>query len=93
MTKISRTEVLAIARMSAIRLQEDEIEPLIAQIEQVLSYAQRVTKVATTLEEASRKNVNVMRADIIVPQHPEPILAQAPVREGNFFVVPLILDN
>lgn len=93
MTKISRQEVLNIARMSRIALPEQEIEPMITQLEQVLSYAERVTQVATNIEEPSTKNVNVVRDDQIVPQHPEPILAQAPEREGNYFVVPMILDT
>lgn len=93
MTKISRQEVLHIAKMSAIALSEDEIDTMIVQLEQVLSYAQRVTQVATALKELSIKNINVMREDLVVPQSPEPILAQAPEKEGNFFVVPMILDN
>ncbi len=93
MTKISRKEVLKIASMSAIALREEEIEPMIAQLEQVLSYAERVTQVATSVEEPSTKNINVMRDDLVIPQDPAPILAQAPEREGNYFVVPMILDN
>ncbi len=93
MTKISRKEVLNIARMSKIALRDQEIQPLIEQLEQVLSYAERVTQVATNIEEPSTRNVNVMRDDMVVPQDPEKILAQAPDREGNYFVVPIILDN
>ncbi len=93
MTKISRKEVLNIARMSKIALRDQEIQPLIEQLEQVLTYAERVTQVATNIEEPSTRNVNVMRDDMVVPQDPEKILAQAPDREGNYFVVPIILDN
>ncbi len=93
MTKISRKEVLDIARMSAMELKEDEIDAVIEQLQQVLSYARRVTHVATHLEEPSMKNINVMRKDFVVPQHSALILAQAPEREGNYFVVPKILDN
>jgi aspartyl-tRNA(Asn)/glutamyl-tRNA(Gln) amidotransferase subunit C len=93
MTKISRDEVLHIARISAMALKEEEIQPMIEQIEQMLSYAQRVTQVATQIEEPSMKNVNVMRRDVVILQNPAPILAQAPERAGNYFVVPMILDN
>lgn len=93
MTKISRQEVVKIAHMSRIALRDEEIDPLIEQLEQVLSYAQRVVQVATTVEEPSTKNVNLFRQDLVIPQDPEPILAQAPEREGNYFVVPVILDN
>ena len=93
MTKISRDEVLNIARMSQIALREDEIDSLITQLEQVLSYAERVTEVATKIEEPSTKQVNVFRADMVVSQDPEPIMVQAPEREGNYFVVPKILES
>ncbi len=93
MTKISRQEVLKIAYMSRIALRENEVNPLIAQLEQVLSYAERVTEVAISMKEPSTKQVNVFRADLVVSQNPEPILAQAPEKEGNYFVVPVILDN
>ncbi len=92
MTKISRQEVLKIAYMSRIALREDEVNPLIAQLEQVLSYAERVTEMATSMQEPSTKQVNVFRDDLVVPQNPEPILAQAPERESNYFVVPVILE-
>lgn len=93
MTKISRDEVLNIARMSQIALREDEIAPLIEQLEQVLTYAERVTEIATEIEEPSIKQINVFRADFVVSQDPEPIMAQAPEREGNYFVVPKILES
>lgn len=93
MTKISREEVLHIARISRIAIHEDEIDPLCTQLEEVLSYAERVVQAGTDIEMHDTKNVNIFRDDLVVPQHPEPILAQAPEREGHYFVVPVILDN
>jgi len=91
--KISRDEILKLARMSRLALHEDEIEPLAKQVEQVLTYAERITELAADVEEPSTKNVNVFREDVAVPQSPEPILAQAPERESSFFAVPAILEN
>lgn len=93
MTKISREEVLKIARMSHLGVTEDEMPGLIEQLQQVLSYAQRVTEVAAEIEEPSIKAVNVFREDVVIKRDPELILAQAPEREGDFFVVPAILDT
>ena len=93
MTKVSREEVLKVARMSSIALREEEIEPLMKRMEEILSYAQRVTQVATAIEEPSTKNINVLRNDLVVPQDPQKILAQMPERAGDYFVVPMILDN
>ena len=93
MTKISREEILKLAHISRVDLHEDEIQPLLDQLERVLSYAERVTEVAAEVEEPPIKNVNVFREDVVIKCDPEPILAQAPERAGNFFVVPKILES
>lgn len=92
--KISREEVIKIANISKIALKESEIEPLVKQLEDVLSYAQCVKKVADELvDQPSNKNVNFLREDVIVRTNAQAVLGQAPEREGDFFVVPKILDN
>lgn len=93
MTKITKEEVLKIAKMSHLELHEDEIPALIKQLDDVLSYAERVKEVSGVSEEAPVRNINVMRDDIAQPSDPEKLLAQAPEREGNYFVVPAILDH
>ena len=93
MTKISRQEVLKIAEISRIRLGEEEIEPMIKHLEGVLSYAERVQEISADIEEPSNKNVNVFREDVVVRTDPETILCQAPEREGNYFVVPAIIES
>lgn len=93
MTKISREEIVKIAAISNVDLHENEIQPLVEEIEQVLSYAQGVTEFAADIQEPSTKNVNVFREDVVIPTEPEPILDQAPEREENYFVVPMILES
>jgi len=93
MAKITREEIIKIARISQLDIHKDEVGPLVLQIEQVLSYAQRVKEVATDVEEPSTKNINVLREDVVVRTDNKPILAQAPEREGNYFVVPMILES
>lgn len=93
MKKISRDEIIKLAQMSAIDIHEDEIQPLIEQVGSVLSYAQRVKEVARTVEVPSNKNMNVFREDVVVKTDYRPLMAQAPQEEGNYFVVPTILDH
>lgn len=93
MTKISKEEVLNIAKISNLELHEDEIPALIKQLEDVLSYAERVKEVTASVEEPSIRNVNVFREDVVVKGDAERILSQAPDREGDYFVVPAILDQ
>ncbi len=93
MAKINKDEVLKIAHMSDIEIKEHEIAPMQEQLEAVLTYAHRVTQVARSCEEPSAKNINIMREDIEVHCNAQPILAQAPERAGDFFVVPKIIDQ
>jgi len=93
MTKVSREELLNIARLSYLDIHEDEMAQLMSQVENILSYAERVTEIAADIEEPPIKNVNVFREDVVVRTDTEPILAQAPEREDNYFVVPRILES
>ncbi len=93
MTKISKEEVLKIAKISSLDIRDDEVQAMIKQLEHVLSYAERVTEVAADVQEPSTKNVNFFREDVVIKTDPELILSRAPEREEDFFVVPAILDN
>ena len=93
MATITKEEVIKIAHISHIALPEQEIEPLLQQIQSVLDYAQRVKEIASHVEIASNKAINVFREDVAVSTDPEPILAQAPEVEEHYFVVPRILDS
>jgi len=92
MAKISRQEVLDIARVSNLDIQPNEIDSLLKQLEQVLSYTERVKEVAH-VHIIQSKNCNVFREDTIGAHNAEILLEQAPEREGDFFVVPLILES
>jgi aspartyl-tRNA(Asn)/glutamyl-tRNA(Gln) amidotransferase subunit C len=92
MIKISREEVLHIASLSRIDLSEEEIPELIKNLEEALTYAARVQEIAAGLEETSSKNVNVLREDVVRSTDPAPILANAPKREENYIVVPVVLE-
>lgn len=92
--KITKEEVLKIANISKIALQEEEIDALIRQLQDVLTYAECVKKVANELmDQPSNKNVNFFREDVAVKTDPETVLDRAPEREESYFVVPKILDS
>lgn len=93
MAIITKDELLKIAHISNLKLYEEEIPSLIKQIQDLLTYAERVKEVADEVDQPSHKNVNVVREDVVVFTHPESFLAQAPEREGDFFVVPKIIEN
>lgn len=94
MAELTKDIVVKIAEQSRIALKDNEIESMLQHLNAVLSYAERVTEIAAgSTEYEQMKNVNVFREDIPRECDPEPILAQAPEREGNFFVVPRILEG
>ncbi len=93
MAKITKEELLKIARISHLDIHDDEIEAVIAQIESVLSYAERVKEIAADEQLASTKAVNVFREDVAIPFDAQAVLALAPEQEEDFFVVPKILDS
>jgi aspartyl-tRNA(Asn)/glutamyl-tRNA(Gln) amidotransferase subunit C len=93
MAQITKEEVEKIARLSHIELTEQEIINAMKHLEAVLSYAARVQDIAKDIDGPILKNSNVERDDVIIPTDPQTILAQAPEREGDFFVVPVIIES
>lgn len=94
MTTISRQEVLHIAQSSQLLIDDNEINKIIEQLSNVLTYAASVQQVTI-------KNIvgqqpllsNVFRADQVQVTDYQPIMACAPHEEGNCFIVPMILDQ
>jgi aspartyl-tRNA(Asn)/glutamyl-tRNA(Gln) amidotransferase subunit C len=93
MVNITKEEVLKIAQLSKIAINEQEIEEIVRRFQDILNYAERVQDIAKEVDIPTSKNINVDREDVIVSSDPARILAQAPQAEDNYFVVPKILDN
>ncbi|HEX4068734.1 MAG TPA: Asp-tRNA(Asn)/Glu-tRNA(Gln) amidotransferase subunit GatC [Candidatus Babeliales bacterium] len=90
---ITKEEIEKIARLSHIELSETEMINAMKHLEAVLGYAARVQEIAKDINVPTLKNKNVEREDIVIPTDVQPILAQAPEREGDYFVVPVIIEN
>jgi aspartyl-tRNA(Asn)/glutamyl-tRNA(Gln) amidotransferase subunit C len=90
---ISREEVEKIARLSHMELSESEISAAQKHLEDLITYAARVQDLAQDVNISFLRNSNIEREDIVIKTDPQAILAQAPEREGDFFVVPAIIEN
>ena len=90
---ITKEEVEKIAQLSHIELSETELTNAMKHLDAVLSYAARVQEIAKDVDVASLKNCNIERDDVVISTDPQTILAQAPEREGDFFVVPVIIEG
>lgn len=93
MAKITREEVLKLAKLSHIKIHDHEIDSIVNQLEQVLSYAARVQEVAKTVDYHLPQNINVMREDEVIKTDADRILSRAPDAQEHLFVVPAILDS
>lgn len=103
MAKITIDELRKLAKLSNIAVNDDELPSLVADIDSVLTYAARVSDIAGSIKKEEpgplqlspgyTELTNVMRADQPVKCDPQPLLAQAPERIQNYFVVPAIIEN
>jgi aspartyl-tRNA(Asn)/glutamyl-tRNA(Gln) amidotransferase subunit C len=94
--KISREEVLHIARLARIALTEEEITRMSEQLSNLLEHFEVLQKVDTEGVPPTAQSVtlqSVMREDEIKPSlPPEDVLANAPRREGDSFRVRAVLE-
>ena len=94
--KLSREEVLHIARLARIALDESEITRLSEQLSNLLENFEVLQKVNTDDVPPTAQSVDlqsVMRDDAVVASFPpEDILANAPRREEDCFRVKPVLE-
>jgi aspartyl-tRNA(Asn)/glutamyl-tRNA(Gln) amidotransferase subunit C len=94
--KLSREEVLHIARLARMALTEEEITRLSGQLSNLLEHFQVLQEVNTDNVEPMAQSVelrSVMREDNVAPSlTPEDVLANAPRREGEYFRVRAVLE-
>jgi aspartyl-tRNA(Asn)/glutamyl-tRNA(Gln) amidotransferase subunit C len=94
--KLSRDEVLHIARLARIDLTESEIDRLSEQLSHILENFEVLQQVDTTGVAPTAQSValqSVMRDDEVAPSFsPDDILANAPRREGDCFRVRAVLE-
>ena len=94
--KLSREEVLHIARLARINLSEEEIARFGEQLSNLLEHFQVLQQVDTENVPPTAQSIDlqsVMRGDEIAPSlPPEDVLANAPHREEDFFRVRPVLE-
>ncbi len=88
--------VRRIAALARIRVEEEELEPLARELSSILNWIEQLNEVdtsdtppMTSVEDMPMKK----REDKVTDGFcVEDILANAPEREGNFFVVPKVVE-
>ena len=94
--KLSREEVLYIARLARLGLTEEDVDKFREQLSNILENFDILRQVDTTDVPPTAQSIalqNVMRDDEVTPSlAPEDILANAPRREGDCFRVRAVLE-
>jgi aspartyl-tRNA(Asn)/glutamyl-tRNA(Gln) amidotransferase subunit C len=94
--KLSRVEVLHIARLARVALTEEEITRMSEQLSNLLEHFEVLQKVDTEGVPPTAQSVTlqgVMRDDVVaLSLLPEDVLANAPRREGDCFRVRAVLE-
>lgn len=94
--KLSREEVLHIARLARVGLTEAEVDRLSEELSNILENFEILQKVDTTGVPPTAQSIdlqNVLSDDKVTPSLPQTeVLANAPQKEGNFFKVRHVLE-
>lgn len=94
--KLSREEVLHIARLARIALTESEIDRFREQLSNLLENFEVLQQVDTEGVPPTAQSVDlqgIMRGDVVAPSlPPDEILANAPRREADYFRVRAVLE-
>lgn len=93
MVKITKDDVLKIARMSNIHIKEQEIDQIAHNLGSVINYAVRVQEIAVDVQIPSAKQINIFREDIPTESIGDLVLSRAPESEAHYFVVPAIIEK
>lgn len=93
MADFNKEELLKIAHLSALKIDDKEIDIFVEQIKTILSYVDQLQQVPQSAETLPVRNINFFREDIAIQCDSSEILAQAPERNETYFVVPTILEE
>lgn len=95
--KITAQDVLHVAKLSRLKVAEQDIEKFTAQFNEILSYADIINKLDTSQVAATTQAIamnNVLRDDVVKPSFSnEKALQNAPEQENGCYVVPKVIDN
>jgi len=94
---ISEEQVRHVAKLSRLKLTDDQVGQFTRQLSAVLDYVKKLDELDTSNVEPTAHAVplkNVLREDRAVPgMGVEKVLQNAPDRDGPFFKVPKVLEE
>jgi aspartyl-tRNA(Asn)/glutamyl-tRNA(Gln) amidotransferase subunit C len=95
--KIDIEQVRKVAKLSRLQLEESEISEFTGQLEAILEYMEKMNQLDTSNVQPLAHCLdisNCFRTDIVKPSlGTEKAVANAPETDGEYFIVPKILDD
>jgi len=92
---VSKEEILHIAKLADLKIEENEIDEYAKNLEDILNFAQIINSVDTENVKESigtLNNVNVFRKDEVKEfEDKEALLKNAPEQEDNMFRIPKVI--
>jgi aspartyl-tRNA(Asn)/glutamyl-tRNA(Gln) amidotransferase subunit C len=97
MATLSRADVEHVAHLARLGLTEVELNTFESQLNHILDQYEILTELLTDHIAPTAQTIeleNILREDVVRPSLPvEAVLANAPARDGDFIVVPAVLDE
>lgn len=94
---ISKDEVLKLARLACLSVNDTEVEALVRELNSILGYVQQLEKIDTSQVEPTSHihgATNVFREDVVRPTlSSAEALQNAPNLSGRFIKVPIIIEQ
>jgi aspartyl-tRNA(Asn)/glutamyl-tRNA(Gln) amidotransferase subunit C len=97
MAALSRSDVEHVALLARLGLTDDELRVLEGQLNHILDQYSILSQLSTDDIPPTAQTIeleNILRDDVVRPSLPlADVLANAPAHDGDFIVVPAILDE
>lgn len=94
---VTKDDVKKIAALARLKFSDDELDKFTMQFNEILSYVDTLNEINTeNIEPLNHPvdNENVLRKDILTPGiSREDALKNAPETDGEFFIVPRIINH
>lgn len=95
--KITAQDVLHVAKLSRLKIADQDIEKFTNQFNDIFNYAEIINQLDTNDVAPTAHAIeqhNVLRADVVKPSFTnEQALANAPEQEEGCYLVPKVIDN
>lgn len=93
---VDKDTVRRIARLARMKLEEERVEPMMGELNGILSWIEQLEEVNVDGVEPMTSAVAhslKMREDVVTePNNAEALMVNAPGGEDNFFVVPKVVE-